>query len=287
MAGPRAQHVVSTEWLHEHLGAPDIVVVDASWHLPTAERDGRAEYLEEHIPGALFFDIDELSDAGSPLPHMLPSPEKFASRMRKMGIGDGNRVIAYDTVGLFSAARAWWMFQVMGHPDAAILDGGLPKWKAEGRPLEDVPPRPRQERHFTARLQTMMVKDKTEMAGIAETGGMQIVDARGAKRFEGTAPEPRQGLRSGHIPGSRNLPYTGLLNRDGTLLDDDAIRAAFTGAGIDLGGPVVTSCGSGVTAAVLTLGLTLSGARRHSLYDGSWTEWGGDESLPVETGKAK
>ena len=284
MAESRSQNLVSTDWLHEHLDAPDVVVVDASWHLPPAGRDGKTEYLENHIPGALFFDIDELSDTESPLPHMLPSPEKFASRMRKMGVGDGNRVIAYDSVGLFSAARAWWMFRVMGHQDVAILDGGLPKWKDEGRPLEDGLPPPQQERHFTARLQTMMVKDKSDMSRISANGGSQILDARAAERFEGTAPEPREGLRSGHIPGSRNLPYSDLLNPDGTLMDSDELRTAYERAGIDIAKPVVTSCGSGVTAAVLSLGLTILEARNHALYDGSWSEWGADESLPIETG---
>ena len=286
MAESRSQHLVSTEWLHEHLDAPDVVVVDASWHLPPAGRDGRTEYLEHHIPGALFFDIDDLSDANSSLPHMLPSPDKFASRMRKMGVGDGNRVIAYDSMGLFSAARAWWMFQVMGHKDVAILDGGLPKWKEEGRPLEDGARPPQQERHFTARLQTMMVKDKSDMSRLSANGGAQILDARAAERFEGSAPEPRAGLRSGHIPGSRNLPYSDLLNPDGTLMDSDELRTAYERAGINTLKPVVTSCGSGVTAAVLSLGLTILEARNHALYDGSWSEWGADEDLPIETGSS-
>ena len=283
MAGPTSEHLVTTDWLADHLDAPDVVVVDASWHLPTAERDGKAEYLEEHIPGALYFDIDDLSDTDSPLPHMLPSPEKFASRMRRMGVGDGKRVVAYDTVGLFSAARAWWMFRVMGHDDVAILDGGLKKWKAEGRPLEDRPPPPAQERHFTARFQAMMVRDKSDMARMAERAAAQIIDARGRDRFSGTAPEPREGLRSGHIPGSSNLPYSELLNEDGTVRPVDDIREAFINAGVDLSKPVATTCGSGVTAAVLALGLTLVGHKNHSLYDGSWTEWGADSKLPVET----
>lgn len=284
MSEHRSQHLVSTEWLEQHLDAPDVVVVDASWHLPPAGRDGHAEFLEEHIPSALFFDIDDLSDTGSSLPHMLPSPEKFASRMRKMGIGDGNRVVAYDSVGLFSAARAWWMFQVMGHPDVAILDGGLPKWKAEERRLEDGPARPQQERHFTARLQTMMVRDSSDILAASTDKTAQILDARAAERFAGTAPEPRAGLRSGHIPNSCNLPYTDLLNADGTLREDDELRAAFEGCGITVAAPIITSCGSGITAAVLSLGLTLIGARKHALYDGSWSEWGADETLPIETG---
>lgn len=284
MPEQRSRHLVSSEWLDQHLDAPDVVVIDASWHLPPAGRDGREEYLQEHIPGALFFDIDDLSDTDSSLPHMLPSPEKFASRMRKMGIGDGNRVIAYDTVGLFSAARAWWMFQVMGHADVAILDGGLPKWKSEGRRLEDGPARPQQERHFTARLQTMMVRDSSDVLAASTGKSAQILDARAAERFAGTAPEPREGLRSGHIPGSRNLPYTELLNADGTLRGDDELRTAFERSGVNIAAPVITSCGSGITAAVLSLGLTLVGARKHALYDGSWTDWGADKTLPIETG---
>lgn len=287
MAETRSNHLVTTDWLLEHIDAPDVVIVDASWHLPPAGRSGHEEYLEEHIPGALFFDIDELSDTSSPLPHMLPAPEKFASRMRKMGIGDGNRVVAYDALGLFSAARAWWMFRVMGHQDVAILDGGLPKWKAENKPLESGPPRPRQERHFTARLQTMMVKDKSDVMAASQSGSAQVVDARAQGRFEGSAPEPREGLRSGHIPGSRNLPFNLLLAEDGTVRDDAAIAAAFKDAGVDVSAPVITSCGSGVTAAVLTLGLTILGAKSQALYDGSWSEWGADESAPIETGGAK
>ena len=276
--------IVETDWLEQHLDAPDIVVVDGSWHLPTANRDPRAEYLERHIPGALFFDIDDISDTESALPHMLPRPEKFASRMRRMGIGDGARVVVYDAAGLFSAARVWWMFRVMGHDDVAVLDGGLPKWIAEGRALEDGPPRPRQERHFTARLQTMMVRDRDDVAGASTTGSAQIVDARAAGRFAGEAPEPRPGLRAGHIPDSRNVPYDQLLNPDKTLKAPDDIRAAFEAAGVDLARPVITTCGSGVTAAVLSLGLAVSGRLDTGLYDGSWTEWGADPSLPIETG---
>ncbi len=278
--------LVSTEWLADHLSAPDVVVMDASWHLPTEDRDPKAEYLEEHIPGALFFDIDELSDADTPLPHMLPAPEMFASRMRRMGVGDGNRVVVYDTQGLFSAARAWWMFRVFGHEDVAILDGGLKKWKDEGRPLDFDEPRPRQERHFSARLQTTMVADREDMEKISASSSRQIVDARSAPRFAGEEVEPRPGLRSGHIPGSRNVHYASLLNPDSTVKSADEIAAAFKEAGIDLNKPVATTCGSGVTAAILALGLELTGHRDITLYDGSWTEWGSDEALPIETGGA-
>ena len=275
--------VVSTDWLAQRLDAPDIVVLDASWHLPPSRRDARAEYLAEHIPRALFFDIDEIADSASPLPHMLPAPEKFASLMRRMGIGDGKQVIVYDSIGLYSAARAWWMLRVFGHDDVAVLDGGLPKWKAEGRPLADGPPGPIQERHFTARLNSLMVRDKDEVRRALQTGQAEIADARSPARFAGTEPEPRAGLRSGHMPGARNLHYARLLNPDGTLKDEAGIMAALGEAGIDLSRPVVTSCGSGVTAAILNLGLERVGHKDHGLYDGSWSEWGADPALPVTT----
>ena len=277
------QWVVETDWLHDHLNAPDVVSVDASWHLPGAKRDPRAEFAQAHIPGAVFFDIDEIADTDSPLPHMLPSPEKFAARVRRMGIGDGSRVVAYDSAGLFSAARVWWMFRVMGHDDVAVLNGGLPKWQAEGRPLEDGPARPRPEKHFTARLQTMLVRDRAEVARAARDDSANIVDARAAARFRGEAAEPRPGLRSGHIPGSRNLPYDTLLQDDGTLRDPQEIRRLFADAGVDLRRPVITSCGSGVTAAVLALGLALIGHEQTAIYDGSWSEWGADAESPVAT----
>lgn len=276
--------VVSTDWLARRLDAPDIVILDASWHLPPARRDPKAEYLAEHIPGALFFDIDEIADTSSGLPHMLPAPEKFASRMRKMGIGDGKQVIVYDSVGLYSAARAWWMFRVFGHNDVAVLDGGLPKWKAEGRTLTEGPPGPVQERHFTARFNSVMVRDKHEVHQAIKTGGAVIADARSPARFTGAEPEPRAGLRSGHMPGARNLHYATLLNPDGTIKDGAAIEAALSQAGIDLSRPVITSCGSGVTAAILDLGLELIGHTDHAVYDGSWSEWGADPALPVTVG---
>ena len=277
-------NLVSTEWLASHLASPDIAILDASWHLPTAGRDAKKEFLAGHIPGARFFDIDELSDTASRLPHMLPAPEKFASRMRKMGVGDGKRVIAYDAAGLFSAARCWWMFKAMGHDDVAVLDGGLRKWQAEGRALEDGPPSPAQERHFTARFRATMVKDMADVAAALSSGTAQIADARSGTRFRGEEIEPRPGVRPGHMPGAKNVHYASLLNADGTLKSLDGIKAAFTTAGIDLTKPVITSCGSGVTAAILTLALTLIGARDHALYDGSWTEWGGNPDTPVATG---
>ncbi len=278
-----SQWIVETDWLADHLNAPDVVIVDGSWHLPTENRNPRAEFEEAHIPGAVFFDIDDISDSDDPRPHMLPPPEKFASRMRRLGIGDGSRVICYDTAGLFSAARVWWMFRVMGHDDVAVLNGGFPKWLEEGRPTDDGPARPRQEKHFTARLQTMMVRDSDDVLRASNTGTAQIVDARSAARFAGTAPEPREGLRSGHIPGSLNMPYGDLLTETGTMRADEEIKSLFAGVGLDVAKPIITTCGSGVTAAVLTLGLANAGVSNTALYDGSWSDWGADENLPVET----
>ena len=276
--------LVETEWLAEHLEAPDLIVIDGSWHLPSAERDPQAEYEAEHIPGALFFDVDEIADTDSPLPHMLPSPEKFSSRMRRMGIGDGMRIVVYDAAGMFSAARVWWTFRVMGARDVVVLNGGLPKWKAEGRPLEDMPPRKRSERHFTARRNGALVRDRSDMLANVSSQAEQVIDARAAGRFEGTAPEPRAGLRSGRIPGSSNLPYDALLNADGTFKSASQLEAVFDAAGIDRSRPIVTTCGSGVTASVVSLALALIGHPDAAVYDGSWTEWGGDESLPIESG---
>jgi thiosulfate/3-mercaptopyruvate sulfurtransferase len=276
-------YVVSTEWLATRLSAPDIAILDASWHMPATGRSAKAEFLAERIPGAQFFDIDEIADTSSPLPHMLPSAEKFSSRVRKMGIGDGKRVICYDTAGLFSAARAWWMFRVFGHDDVAILDGGFPKWKAEGRPTEDGPPRQPPERHFTAQFQSMMVRDKNEVSDALKRGAV-IADARSPGRFRAEEPEPRKEVRGGHIPGARNVHYATLLKPDGTLKSKEEIAKIFADTGVDIAKPVITSCGSGVTAAILTLGLTILGARNHALYDGSWTEWGSDPALPAATG---
>ena len=276
--------IVSTEWLNAHLGSPDIAIIDASWHLPTAKRDAKAEFATGHIPGAQVFDIDAISDTSTNLPHMLPSPEKFSSIVRKLGIGDGKKVIAYDAAGLFSAARAWWMFKVFGHEDVVVLDGGLPKWMAEGRPLEDGPALKPQERHFTARYRRMMVRDQSDVAAALKSGAAQIADARSGTRFRGEEVEPRPGVRAGHMPGARNLHYASLLNPDGTLKSRSEIEAAFRAAGVDLSRPVITSCGSGITAAILSLGLTLVGVRDHALYDGSWTEWGGNPDAHIATG---
>jgi thiosulfate/3-mercaptopyruvate sulfurtransferase len=277
--------LVTTEWLAAHLDAPDVAILDASWHLPISGRNAKAEFLSAHIPGALFFDIDELSDTTSIYPHMLPSPEKFSSRMRKMGIGDGKKIVVYDSLGLYSAARAWWMFRVFGKDDVAVLDGGFPKWKAEGKPIEDGEPPPRQERHFTARFRGMLVKDRNDVLKALQDKQEQLADARSAGRFAGTEPEPRKGVRSGHIPGASSLPFSELVNPDGTMKSPAQIEAAFRQADIDPAKPVISYCGSGVTAAVLALGLAVAGHDENAVYDGSWAEWGSDQVLPIATGR--
>ena len=274
--------LVSTDWLAQHLDAPDVRVVDGSYFMAETGRDARAEYTAAHIPGAVFFDINEIADTDNPLPHMMPSQEKFASRARKLGLGDGNRIVVYDGLGLFSAARVWWMFRAFGHTDIAVLDGGLPNWLAEGRPVTDDETMPR-ERHFTSRLNSLLLRDLDQMTANLETKREQVIDARAPGRFDGTEAEPRTGLRGGHIPASRNLHYRRLLDPEtGTLADAETLRGLFAETGLDLSRPVTASCGSGVTAAILALGLYLIGYPDTAVYDGSWSEWGSRDNTPIE-----
>lgn len=277
-----APALVSTQWLMDHLAAPDVRIIDATWHMPGADRKACGEYREAHIPGATFFDIDEICDLDSPLPHMLPSAEKMSSRMRKLGIGDGNRVIVYDNSDVRSAARVWFMLKVFGLWDVAVVDGGFQKWKSEHRRTEDIPPIPRQ-RHFSARFDTTRVRDLDHMLENLATKKEQVVDARSPGRFNGAEPEPRADMKSGSIPASVNVFFRNLLRpEDGTFKSPAEIRTIFVAAGVDLKKPVITSCGSGITASVLMLGLYLIGHRENALYDGSWSEWGSHGDTPVK-----
>lgn len=276
------ESLVSTDWLARNLEAPDLRAVDGTYYLPMQGKSARAEFESRHIPGAVFFDIDEIADENSKLPHMLPSPEKFAARMRKLGIGDGNRVVVYDSNNYMGSARVWWTLRVFGHADVAVLDGGLAKWLAEERPVDDRPPQPR-ERHFTARLDHSLVRAKEQMLANLRSRREQVLDARSAGRFHAEEPEVWPGRRSGHIPGSLNLPFLDLVDpASKTLLPAEQIRAKLRAAGVDPGKPVVTSCGSGITAAVLALALHLVGQRDVAVYDGSWAEWGLPGDTPVE-----
>jgi thiosulfate/3-mercaptopyruvate sulfurtransferase len=274
--------LVSTEWLGRHLGAPDIKVADATWFLPTLRRDARAEYAAAHIPGAVYVDIDDIAETANPLPHMLPDAAKFASRVRRLGLGDGSRIVVYDANRFSASARVWWMFRLFGHDDVRVLDGGLEKWRAEGRPLDDEPVLVR-ERHFTARQNNLLVRDLEQIRRNLVERREQVIDARSAGRFAGAEPEPRAGLRSGRIPNSKNLPHLDLIDPDtGTLRPLDELRNRFIQRGIALDEPVVTTCGSGVTAATLALALHRLGARDVAVYDGSWSEWGAKDDTPVE-----
>lgn len=284
MADLPADPLVDTAWLAAHLHAPDIRVVDATWFMPGDPRDARLQHVECRIPGAVFFDIDEISDTASPLPHMLPAPEKFASRMRKLGLGDGARVVVYDSHGLFSAARAWWMFRVMGKEDVVVLDGGLPAWIASGGAVDDGPPLKPSERHFTARFRRDLVRDLADMRAQIAKGGVGVLDARPAARFEGREAEPRTGLKSGHMPGATSVPFAGLLTDDKRMKSREALADVFASMPIDPRQAPVATCGSGISAAVIALALARTGRWDTAIYDGSWAEWGALDDTPVATG---
>ncbi len=276
--------LVSTGWLATRLGRPDLQVLDASWYLPTTGRDARAEYHAGHIPGARFFDLDAASDQASPLPHMLPSERDFTEYMAALGMNDGDGIVVYDGSGInLSAARAWWMLRAFGHDRVALLDGGSRRWRDEGRPVEPGEIMPARG-SFRARLRPGVVRDLPAVLRAVEEGTMQVVDARSPGRFSSAEPEPRQGLRGGHIPGSFNIPHQQLVRDDGTMLSLPELRRRIETAGVDLARPIVATCGSGVSACAVIHALHLLGADHVELYDGSWTEWAGRPDTPVATG---
>jgi thiosulfate/3-mercaptopyruvate sulfurtransferase len=281
-AAAKSRWLVSTDWLAEHLRDPGLVVVDGSWYLPAENRDGFEEYLAAHIPGAVFFDVDEIADHSRGLPHMLPPPHVFELHMARLGISNGSKIVVYDGAGLFSAPRVWWTFRIFGVENVFILDGGFPKWKAEKKPVE-AGMVAREPAHFTAAMNEGMVADVERIKKTLVDRSAQVVDSRSAERISGEAPEPRPGVRPGHMPGSLNLPSSKLVD-NGALASPQKITAAVTEAGIDPSQPVITSCGSGVSAAILWLALDSIGKEPQALYDGSWSEWGANEELPVATG---
>ena len=276
--------IVSPDWLQERLHAPGMAILDASWHMPAAGRDAHAEYDAAHIPGAVFFEQDLVVEPGSSLPHTLPRPELFAQFAGAMGVAAEDTIVVYDGPGLFTAPRVWWMFRVMGAKNVFVLEGGFDRWRAEGRPVTAEPTKIAPNL-FKVSFDAARLASLEDMRGIVAAGGAQVVDVRAAGRFEGSEPEPRPGMRSGHMPGALNLPFSQLAE-NGSLLPPERLRAVLERAGVDLDKPVVSSCGSGVTAAVLNLALETLGHRDHRLYDGSWSEWGGRPDTPVETGRA-
>jgi thiosulfate/3-mercaptopyruvate sulfurtransferase len=273
--------IVECAWLADYLTAPDLRVIDATWYLPTEKKSAREGFLAAHIPGAVFFDIDAIADTKSGLPHMLPTPAAFGAAVGALGIGDGDRVVVYDAHGLYSAARVWWSFGAMGHDNVAVLAGGLPQWRAEGRKLAsgEAMPVPRR---FTARYRPELVRDRAQVLSSLQRGNAQIVDARSGARFHALEPEPRPGVRGGHIPGAMNLPFAALIDpAKGQLLSHPALRIAFAAAGVDPQAPVTLMCGSGITACVLALALDQLGQRNYAVYDGSWADWGARPELPL------
>ncbi len=276
-------NLVSTDWLAERINSPDVLPIDGSWYLPTENRDPKAEYLEQHIPKSIYFDIDEICDKSSDLPHMLPSAQEFSSAMSKLGIGDDQTLVVYDGAGLFSAARVWWTFRVMGVEQVYVLDGGLPKWIADGNPIEKGEQQ-HKERKFTARLNSTMVVNSTDILEQLGKPNFQVIDARPQGRFTGDEPEPRPGLKRGHIPSSINIPFPNFIDKNGCLKGDDDLKQIFNKAEIQLDQPIATACGSGVAASIVTLALSELNKNDTKLYDGSWSEWGSKTELPVETG---